>query len=50
MIVDDAAGEIEQVADERVTQRISHGQSLLPRGNDPVGGEFPIVLPRRLNE
>jgi hypothetical protein len=34
MIVEDAAGDVEQLANERVTQRVTDGQSFLLRRND----------------
>jgi hypothetical protein len=44
MIVEDPAGDIEQLADEWVTERVSHRQSFLLRGDDALVAEHGQLL------
>jgi hypothetical protein len=44
MIVEDPTGQIEQLADEWVTQRISDGQSFLLRCHDALVAEHGELL------
>jgi hypothetical protein len=44
MIVEDPTGQIEQLPDEWVTERVSHGQSFLLGRNDPLVPEHGQLL------
>jgi hypothetical protein len=44
MVVEDPAGDVEQIADQRVAQRVSHRQSLLLRGHDGLVPQYRQLL------
>ena len=44
MVIEDAAGDVEQRADERVAQGIAHGQPFLPCGDDALVSEHGQLL------